>query len=183
MQHIEEDTNDPRIWDVANSKILNIQIVDSHTFQLVTGLNPPASPITADMYHRLGLPFFRAWRDEAKGPGVTAPPWSAGIKGVAETAVANMTDVLRWQDARHLGNESDMDGEADEEEWNSDDEQLGDGEIEDANGGQFCETGEKDVHLDFPVVLLDVDDTLPKFVSRVAERDTDEPGEEDDGMA
>jgi hypothetical protein len=50
IQHIERDENDPRIWDVANSKILNVQIIDSTTFRLVTRLNPPETPISAQTY-------------------------------------------------------------------------------------------------------------------------------------
>lgn len=38
-QHIERDRNDPRMWDVANSKIFNIQLIDARTFKLVTGLD------------------------------------------------------------------------------------------------------------------------------------------------
>ena len=57
VQNIEPDTNDPRIWDAASSKILNVQIIDFRTFKLVTGLPPPPTPITADMYAQMGLPF------------------------------------------------------------------------------------------------------------------------------
>lgn len=100
---------------------------------------------------------------------------------MAETAVANITYVLRWQEARCLENESEMDdGEVDEKEGDSDD----DGEMEDANDGQFSEEGGEGGDLDFPVVLLDVDDTLPKFMfkSIVAEQ-MGELGDEDDNMA
>src|SRR5271154_3035491 len=84
MQHIERDENDPRIWDVANSKILNVQIIDSTTFRLVTGLNPPETPITAQTYKQMGLPFYRLWRDEGKEDGV-AGAWG-GLMGVADVA-------------------------------------------------------------------------------------------------
>ena len=83
-QHIERDENDPRIWDVANSKILNVQIIDSTTFRSLTGLNPPRTPINAQMYKQMGLPFYSLWRDEGKEDGV-AGAWG-GLRGVAEVA-------------------------------------------------------------------------------------------------
>ncbi|KAF2246981.1 hypothetical protein BU26DRAFT_567307 [Trematosphaeria pertusa] len=81
-QHIERDTHDPRIWDVANSKLLNIQIVDATTFRTVTGLNPPETPISAQTYQEIGLPFFKLWRDELSADGV-AGQWDS-ITGVAD---------------------------------------------------------------------------------------------------
>jgi len=72
------------------------------------------------------------------------------------------------------------DREVDEKEGDSND----DGEMEDANDGQFSEEGGEGGDLDFPVVLLDVDDTLLKFMfkSIVAEQ-MGELGDEDDNMA
>src|SRR4051812_45429591 len=70
IQHIERDTNDPRIWDVANSKILNVQLIDSRAFRLVTGKDPPETPITPNTYKELGLPFYQLPRKEGKGPDV-----------------------------------------------------------------------------------------------------------------
>jgi hypothetical protein len=87
VQHIERDQNEnPRIWDVASSKVLNVQILDAASFRLVTGLPPPPTPVSAETYAEHGLPFYRMWRDEAKEAGV-AGRW-ADPMGVA--AVENL---------------------------------------------------------------------------------------------
>lgn len=85
LQVIEEDSHDPRVWGLANSKLLNIQIIVSSTFRLLTGLDPPPTPVTAKTYEDLGLPFFSLWceHDTAKGKSV-AGTWK-DIKGMAET--------------------------------------------------------------------------------------------------
>lgn len=41
IQNIEPDHNDPRMWDLANSKLLNIHLIDSRTFKLVSNMDPP----------------------------------------------------------------------------------------------------------------------------------------------
>lgn len=43
-QKIHADTSDPRIWDVANSKILYVHLVNSEEFEAITGLPPPKPP-------------------------------------------------------------------------------------------------------------------------------------------
>jgi hypothetical protein len=140
-QHIERDTYDPRIWDLASSKILNVQIIDSRTFRLVTGFDPPETPITAQMYKDMGLSFFKLWHDEAKEHGV-AGGWGS-LMGVAEAASEG------GMMAQSGGPEED---------------------------GPFAEErddagveGFKEPSFDFPVVLLDVDSTLPPFRSVVEE--------------
>ena len=161
MQHIELDKNDPRIWDVTNSKILNVQIVDSTTFRLVTGFNPPETPITAQTYEQMGLPFYRLWRDEGKEDGV-AGVWS-GLKGVAE--VASMKDIP----AVSAGSEKW--GLLETGAWGP----IGSAkESTEGEGRVGGEGGLKEQSFDFPIVLLDVDDTLPRF------RSVAEPEESDD---
>jgi hypothetical protein len=64
IQHVEEDVNDPRIWDMANSKVLNIQIINSIDFEAVTGIPPPPTPITPQTYTSFGLPFYELYRDK-----------------------------------------------------------------------------------------------------------------------
>lgn len=158
-QHIERDPHDARIWDVANSKILNIQIVDASTFRVVTGLHPPATPISAQTYEDMGLPFFKLWRDELAADGV-AGEWGA-LRGVADVAAVN---ARAWRRDKYKDKvygkwgklRSGVWGRLDQESRDSDD---GEGE-EDTEKGRGEES-----HLEFPVVLLDVDDTLPPFCS------------------
>jgi hypothetical protein len=157
QQHIEPDHNDPRIWDVASSKILNVQLVDSRTFRLVTGLEPPATPVTADTYKKMGLPFYHLFREDGKLDGV-AGSWGE-IVGTKKVASQNMklnkkprfghsgggsksSSARGWAVSKYLGQAEA--GAEDEEE---------------------AEEAVQDNSFDFPVILLDVDDTIPKFKS------------------
>ena len=56
-QHIEPDGDDQRIWDVANSKILSVHLINSNDFYLITGSPPPPTPVDALTYHAQNLPF------------------------------------------------------------------------------------------------------------------------------
>ncbi len=91
VQAIQRDMNSPRIWDVASAKILNLQIVDSATFRRVTGLDPPPTPISAQTYQQMGLPFYQfAGLDDSSASGgqaAVAGAWPAGLVGAAEAAV------------------------------------------------------------------------------------------------
>ena len=66
IQNIEPDHNDPRMWDVANSKLLNIHLVDSRTFKLVSNMDPPQKPITPEQYHEMGFPFYQLQPEKIK---------------------------------------------------------------------------------------------------------------------
>ncbi|KAH8744419.1 hypothetical protein F5882DRAFT_446538 [Hyaloscypha sp. PMI_1271] len=156
-QHIERDKNDPRIWDVANSKILNIQIIDSTTFKLVTGLDPPKTPVTAELYKKMGLPFYRLSRDDGKEDGVAGS--FSGLVGVADGA-----NKKRKRDQKVIPPVV-----AGSEDWGL----LKTGawgllsSVEDSAGGETGVSGEgcKEEGFHFPIVLQDVDDTLPRFMS------------------
>jgi hypothetical protein len=169
QQHIERDTYDPRIWDVASSKILNIQIVDSTTFKAVTGLSAPETPISVQTYQEMDLPFFKLWRNELAGNGV-AGDWSS-IMGVAEVAAAN----AKLQQSEHNRGSSDSGGEQwgmlKSGVWGRLDQEPPDTTARVENSEETREGGEEEPHLDLPVALLDVDDTVSLFRSVVADDD------------
>ncbi|KAF7554773.1 hypothetical protein G7Z17_g2655 [Cylindrodendrum hubeiense] len=153
IQHIERDTYDPAIWDVGNSKILNIQIIDSTTFRSVTGLDPPKSPISAKTYQEMGLPFFQLWRDEAKEDGV-AGSWKS-IKGVAEVESRN---------AKRGGKQVAAGPSQDSQFGLLRSGAWGRAGV-DGPAAMGAKEGFKEESLSFPVVLLDVDATVPIFKS------------------
>ena len=137
-QFIERDHYDPRIWDVANSKILNVQIIGSETWKTVTGLDPPNPPEAAQTYKDKGLPLFQFQRGSDPKIGV-AGEWSL-LLGVAEIEEENaklFSEVSKQADPMEVMEDAI--------------------EIE-----EFEETG-----VDFPIALLDVDDTVPPFRSVV----------------
>ncbi|KAG9028911.1 hypothetical protein FRB95_005909 [Tulasnella sp. JGI-2019a] len=51
-QKINQDTKDPRIWDLESSTLINIQILNSLDFMDLTGCPAPPTPITLDKYRR-----------------------------------------------------------------------------------------------------------------------------------
>jgi hypothetical protein len=66
-QSINADNYPPSIWDRDNSVLLNVQLLNSESFQAVTGLEPPASPIDAKTYAAYGMPFYDIWNEDLTG--------------------------------------------------------------------------------------------------------------------
>jgi hypothetical protein len=66
-------------WDTTQTKVFNVQILNSHHFQAVTGIPPPESCVTVETYKRHGYPFYHIY-DE---PSTIAGNFD-GIKSVGE---------------------------------------------------------------------------------------------------
>ena len=62
-QYIEEDLTDRRIRDVSKAKLLNIQLLDSNTFESLTGCAIPPTPTDAKACLSQGLPFYDFYRE------------------------------------------------------------------------------------------------------------------------
>lgn len=106
IQNIEEDENDASIWDIAGSKMLNVQIVDSVDFHNMTGLPPPPTPINAQTYANESLPFYDRYREkESKISGAFE-----GVKGVVEigTDFGGAASVDSEADAEQVNNTHEM---------------------------------------------------------------------------
>lgn len=56
-QAIVPDTSDPRVWDLKRGVLFNVQILDSASFRLCTGLSPPPPPIAFRTYVKRKYPF------------------------------------------------------------------------------------------------------------------------------
>jgi hypothetical protein len=56
---------------------------------MVTGHKPPSTPVTADIYKNLGLPFYKLWREESEENEGVAGDWSE-ILGAKEVASLNV---------------------------------------------------------------------------------------------
>lgn len=171
-QHIERDTNNPRIWDIDNSKILTIHLIDARTFKLLAGLDPPETPVTPDVYKKLGLPFFQL-PETREGVDGVAGQWGRmkGAKSVAATnlKVGSKSMMKGTVTTDRSPQEDGIDGSArgEAESWGVfslgqwgrlRNEAESDPPKEDA--GHY-----KDASFDFPLVLLDVDESIPKFKS------------------
>jgi hypothetical protein len=82
-QKIIADTYEPEIWDVDRTTMFNVQILNSASFQRVTGLSLPPTPIDAAAYAKLKLPYFRELEEP---PPVNVQPntvWR-GVKSVSQ---------------------------------------------------------------------------------------------------
>ncbi|KAG8859050.1 hypothetical protein FRB96_004620 [Tulasnella sp. 330] len=67
-----EGYNDPRIWDLESSTLINIQILNSLDFEHVTGYRVPPTPITPEMYRTRGVPWFELYDDHLETADTTA---------------------------------------------------------------------------------------------------------------
>lgn len=57
-QAINEDRNNPRIWDVERAKVFNIQVLNAAHFEHITKMMAPPTPVDVKVYAAAGLPFF-----------------------------------------------------------------------------------------------------------------------------
>lgn len=151
LQEILADTANPRLWDVGNSKILNVHIVDSHRFRDITGLAPPDTPISWKTYSELHLPFDRNWGRENVAAGKQMK--KTGGRGVvsADGAFDDLVALEATEEVESSDGESVRSRRSDNRKLFWDDE----------------ERHQPMVKLPgYPVVMLDVDQTKPRFHGR-----------------
>jgi hypothetical protein len=203
-QQIEEDDEDPRIWDVANSQILNIQIINSFDFFALTGIIPPPTPIDAHTYAEFDLPFYKSYADKRvpsaksiggggafdrirtvgqilKAAGKTAAPVrSLGAGGVWKSffpSRRSFGDDCYSSDGDYSGSSRSSSRERSD---NSDSDSNADA------GGSYNVDPDRPLPSDLKILMLDVDDTVPRFKSVAEdemhgdENDDDEDDEDQD---
>lgn len=78
-QVINQDNSGSDIWRKHTTVVFNVQLLNAACFQAVTGLSPPPTPISAETYKILGLPFFAMYEEPSDIHGDFA-----GVKSVAE---------------------------------------------------------------------------------------------------
>jgi hypothetical protein len=81
-QEIYPDQHGIETWDPNRTGRLYVHIVNSMAFRDITGLEPPATPVSARTYTEHGLPWFDLY-GEGKGD-LAASTALAGVKGVKE---------------------------------------------------------------------------------------------------
>ncbi|KAG2126067.1 hypothetical protein DEU56DRAFT_892141 [Suillus clintonianus] len=57
-QVINEDHNNPLIWDVKRAKVFNVQVMNAAHFEHITKMMAPPTPVDVKVYAAAGLPFF-----------------------------------------------------------------------------------------------------------------------------
>ncbi|KAG0696834.1 hypothetical protein DFH29DRAFT_812543 [Suillus ampliporus] len=66
-QAINEDNNNPRIWDVGRAKIFNVQVLNAARFEDITKMMAPPTPVDIESYATAGLPFFDIFNEVPTG--------------------------------------------------------------------------------------------------------------------
>ncbi|KAK7402694.1 hypothetical protein QQX98_011558 [Neonectria punicea] len=145
--------------DMANSKIVYLNLIDAEAFENVTGFPPTSTPVTAETYASMGLPFFHLWRDELKAPGV-AGQWERlmGLEDAGVNQVSPLSGVRRSSAKVPPILKSGAWERLDKDDAGEDEEKNADGD-EDEQGikGQADAPTKRS---EFPLVLLDPDDTF-----------------------
>lgn len=154
---------------------------DARTFGLLTGLDPPETPVTPHVYKEFGLPFFQL-SDGNKATGV-AGKWGE-IKGAKAVAAVNFAakggsstqkakgKAILLDQSHEAGDPTQAPSGAGSGLWIS----IISGVWEKLGGDSVG--AHKDPSFDFPLVLMDVDDSFPKFKSVVVEGDSGENDED-----
>lgn len=78
------------MWDFANAKLLNIQIINAAYFEDVTGLLTPATPVDARMYRDLGMPYFEIYNESPSSVGTKNTTLSGILANVDSAQGSNM---------------------------------------------------------------------------------------------
>lgn len=186
-QQIKGDKSDPRLWDVANSRILHVQIVNSQAFKDLTGLDPPDTPINQTMYEDIRFPFLQDWKEKPESQGDGEIKVESESKVASESRVESESKVEGDSKGRGKGKGKGVSGNglfdnlrsvmktrarnADAErkavEFTRKYAQL------DAwvfnNLGYKTESAAREELLASPVVMMDADDTYPLFKAVIAE--------------
>ncbi|KAF1842273.1 uncharacterized protein K460DRAFT_345969 [Cucurbitaria berberidis CBS 394.84] len=72
IQDLRADTSNPRMWDVSNSRILYVHLINLRDFENITGIPPPKTPVSRKVYADLGLQYEGNWGSEdMKGEGTS----------------------------------------------------------------------------------------------------------------
>ena len=86
-QEIIEDNHGLDAWDTSVSSRCFVHLVNSRSFQSITGCGPPTEPMTAAQYENSGIPWFNYWDDEnaaLQGSKVLARLDSVAAKKIKE---------------------------------------------------------------------------------------------------
>lgn len=86
-QAIVKDPNTYQ-WDSTQTKVFNVQILNSQHFQTLIGVAPPTSPVDGATYAQYGFPFFSIYEEPTAVSGDFSMVRSvAQIDGISETAL------------------------------------------------------------------------------------------------
>ncbi len=99
-QEIYPDPYGLEVWDTEKSERVFVHLLNSMTWQTVTGKAPPTAPRTAADYARHGLPWYEVYRD---GPALGGTAETAQIKSVAQLAEEKGYSILPENESVNTG--------------------------------------------------------------------------------
>jgi hypothetical protein len=83
-----------REWDSSNTKVLNVQILNSIHFSFVTGKEAHDPGLSAETYAEYGFPFFKMYEEPTNVAGkFNQVKGVAELDGVQEPALSNVAVV------------------------------------------------------------------------------------------
>lgn len=65
-QKIFADGNPRDVWNERAATIFRVQILNSTKFHKLTGIRPPKSPISSEVYESIGLPYYDESRQKSE---------------------------------------------------------------------------------------------------------------------
>lgn len=92
-QTVVKDRHDPAIWETDCTTSFNVQILYPTLFKQLTGLDPPATPVTAKTYAQYGLPYYDICDEEPSGIAGNFD----GIKSVNELDLTGEPSIEKVQ--------------------------------------------------------------------------------------
>lgn len=90
-QSIIRDMSPIGTWDADRTVLFNVQIVNASLFPLITDLPAPTTPITAQSYADVDLPYFKIYDEQPSGISGDF----ADVKSVAQIDNSKTTDAAK----------------------------------------------------------------------------------------
>jgi hypothetical protein len=91
-QKITADPYDPSIWDVDRTTCFNVHILNSKSFGSITGHALPPTPLGAEEYTKLKLPYFKDIKEPIVADIQPATAWE-GMKSISQILGVNDKSV------------------------------------------------------------------------------------------
>lgn len=106
-QVVKRDSGEYK-WDATQTKVFNVQVLNSLHFKQITGVAPPASPISPATYAKHGYPFFTMYEEPSTVAGEFSIVKSVGqIDGSSDPSIApRLVDITKKTTSMTLQNKN-----------------------------------------------------------------------------
>jgi hypothetical protein len=104
-QRIYADPHGFETWDTSQPITLSIQILNSIQFKLLTGVKPPPSVITSEIYAKYRLPWFELYDEDQKA--LAQSDLLASVLPTGGSSEGEKTVPVREEDVRIIRDRKD----------------------------------------------------------------------------